>query len=139
MREIGIVKSVEGKLCTCMVKRKSACGENCATCKAACSSREHTFVARNLADAKAGDSVIIEMGTGKVLASAFLVYILPLLAFILGFSYIQGTGKGEIESAVWGLILGGAMWILVSFYGKYKKEEFVPCITEIVEKTLEKK
>ena len=132
MREKGIVKSVEGTLCTCSVMRKSACGENCATCKATCASREHTFSARNLVGANVGDCVIIEMGTKRVLYSAFLVYILPLLAFIPGFSYIQGTGKGELESALWGLILGGAMWILVSFYGKYKKEDFVPCITEIV-------
>lgn len=134
MRETAIVKSVEGELCTCSVKRKSACGENCATCKATCSSREHTFSARNLAGAKAGDSVIVEMGTKRVLASAFLVYILPLVAFLLGFSYIQELGKGELESAFWGLVLGGAMWLLVSFYGKYKNEELVPCVTEIVEK-----
>ena len=132
MRETGIVKSVEGDLCTCSVKRKSACGENCATCKATCSSREHTFVARNLAGAKAGDIVVVEMGTKKVLTSAFLVYILPLIAFLLGFSYIQELGKGELESALWGLVLGAAMWILVSLYGKYKKEELVPEVTEIV-------
>lgn len=132
MKETGVVKSVEGELCTCTVMRKSACGENCATCKATCSSREHTFVARNLAGAKAGDSVIIEMGTKKVLYSAFLVYILPLVSFILGFSYINGLGKSELESAVWGLVLGAAMWLLVSFYGKYKKEELVPEVTEIV-------
>lgn len=132
MRETAIVKSIEGKLCTCTVKRKSACGENCATCKATCSSREHTFSARNLVGAKAGDSVIVEMGTKKVLASAFLVYILPLVAFLLGFSYVFGAGKSELESAVWGLVLGGAMWLLVSFYGKYKKEEFVPEAVEIV-------
>ena len=132
MRETGIVKSVEGDLCTCMVKRKSACGENCATCKATCSSREHTFIARNLAGAKAGDTVIVEMGTKKVLASAFLVYILPLVAFLLGFSYIQELGKGELESALWGLVLGAAMWMLASFYSKYKKEELVPLVTEIV-------
>lgn len=134
MRETGIVKSVEGETCVCSVKRKSACGENCASCKAACSSREHDFVAKNLAGAEAGDTVIIEMGTKKVLASAFLVYILPLIAFILGFAYFFESGRPELQSAFWGLVLGAAMWILVSFYGKYKKEELVPEVTEIVSK-----
>ena len=134
MKETGIVKSVEGELCTCIVKRKSACGENCASCKASCANREHTFVAKNLAGAVAGDTVIIEMGTKKVLASAFLVYILPLVAFLLGFSYIFEMGKSELESVIWGMILGAAMWILVSFYSKYKKEELVPEVTEIVTK-----
>lgn len=134
MKEIAFVKSVEGDTCICVVKRKSACGENCASCKAACSNREHTFVAKNIAGAKVGDTVVIEMGTKKVLASAFLVYILPLAAFILGFSYFFETGKSELASASWGLVLGTAMWMLVSFYGKYKKEEFVPEAVEIVSK-----
>ena len=72
------------------------------------------------------------MGTKKVLYSAFLVYILPLVAFLLGFYYIFESGKGELESAFWGLVLGIAMWILVSFYGKWRKEELVPEVTEIV-------
>ncbi len=132
MKETGVVKAVDGEFCTCSVKRKSACGENCASCKAACSNREHTFVAKNLAGAAAGDTVIIEMGTKKVLASAFLVYILPLVAFILGFSYFFEQGKSELASAFWGLVLGTAAWLLVSFYGRWKKEELVPEVTEIV-------
>lgn len=134
MKETAIVKSVEGELCTCIIMRKSACGENCASCKAACSSREHTFSAKNLAGAKAGDIVIIEMGTKKVLYSAFLVYILPLVAFILGFAYFFESGKSEIVSALLGLVTGAIVWALVSFYGKYRKEELVPEVTEVVSK-----
>ena len=134
MKETAIVKSVEGELCTCIIMRKSACGENCASCKAACSSREHTFSAKNLAGAKAGDTVIIEMGTKKVLYSAFLVYILPLVAFILGFAYFFESGKSEIVSALWGLMTGAIVWALVSFYGKRRKEELVPEVTEVVSK-----
>jgi len=134
MRETGIVKSIDGELCTCSVKRKSACGENCASCKAACSSREHTFVAKNIVGAVAGDTVIIEMGTKRVLYSAFLVYILPLVAFLFGFSCFFEEGKPELESAFWGLVLGAAVWILVSFYGRWRKEELVPEIVEIVSK-----
>ena len=134
MRETGIVKSVDGEFCTCATRRKSACGDNCATCKAVCSSREHIFTAKNTIGAKIGDTVIIEMPTSSVLKSAFLVYILPLLAFLLGFSYFFGAGKSELTSAFWGIIFGGAMWILVSFYGKYKKAELTPEVVEIARK-----
>ena len=134
MRETGIVKSVDGEFCTCATRRKSACGDNCATCKAVCSSREHIFTAKNTIGAKEGDTVIIEMPTSSVLKSAFLVYILPLLAFLLGFSYFFGAGKSELTSAFWGIIFGGAMWILVSFYGKYKKAELTPEVGEIARK-----
>lgn len=134
MRETGIVKSTDGEFCTCTTKRKSACGENCATCKATCSSREHTFVAKNAAGAKAGDTVVIELATSSVLKSAFLVYILPLAAFLIGFSCFFESGKSELVSALWGLIFGGAMWVLVSFYGKYKNAELTPKVTEIIQK-----
>ncbi len=133
MKETGIVKSAEGEFCTCATIRKSACGENCATCKAACSSREHTFIAKNTIGAKEGDTVIIEMPTSSVLKSAFLVYILPLMAFLLGFSYFFEAGKNELTSAFWGLVFGGAVWISVSFYGKYNKAELTPEVTEIVQ------
>ena len=133
MRETGVVKSVEGEFCTCATRRKSTCGDNCATCKAVCSSREHIFTAKNTAGAKEGDTVIIEMPTRSVLKSAFLVYILPLVAFLLGFSYFFGAGKPELEACFWGIVLGGAMWVLASFYGKYKKLELTPEVCEIVE------
>lgn len=133
MRETGIVKAVDGEFCTCATRRKSACGDNCATCKAVCSSREHIFTAKNTVGAKVGDTVVIEMPTGSVLKSAFLVYILPLLAFLLGFTYFFESGKSELISAVWGIIFGGAMWLLVSFYGKYKKAELTPEAIEIIE------
>lgn len=134
MKETGIVKSTEGEFCTCTTMRKSACGENCATCKATCSSREHTFLAKNIIGAKAGDTVVIELATKNVLKSAFLVYILPLVAFLLGFSYFFESGKSELTSALCGLVLGGAMWVLVSFYGNHKKAELTPEVTEIIQK-----
>ena len=134
MKETGFVKSVDGEFCTCVTKRKSACGENCATCKATCSSREHTFVAKNIIGANAGDEVVIELATSSVLKSAFLVYILPLAAFLIGFSYFFNSGKSELTSAAWGLVLGGAMWVLAGFYGKYKKAELTPKVTEIIQK-----
>ena len=133
MRETGIVKSVDGEFCTCVTRRKSACGDNCATCKAVCSSREHIFTAKNTIGAKEGDTVIIEMPTSSVLKSAFLVYILPLLAFLLGFSHFFGAGKSELEAAFWGIVSGAIVWILVSFYGKYKKAELTPEVAEIAE------
>ena len=133
MRETGIVKSVDGEFCTCVTKRKSACGENCASCKAACSSREHIFTAKNTIGAKEGDTVVIEMPAKDVLKSAFLVYIIPLVAFLLGFICFFETGKSELASAFWGLVFGSAVWILVGFYGKYKKAELTPEITEIAE------
>lgn len=133
MRETGIVKSVEGEFCTCATRRKSACGDNCATCKAVCSSREHIFTAKNTAGAKEGDTVVIEMPTGIVLSSTFLVYILPLGVFIGVLSYFLNIGNSELTSAFWGFGAGALAWLLVSIYSKKKKTKLIPEVTEIVE------
>ena len=134
MRETGIVKSVEGELCICSTKRKSACGDNCATCKAVCSSREHIFTAKNTIGASAGDEVIIEMPTGVVLSWTALVYILPLGVFIGVLGHFLKIGNDEISSAFWGVVAGGLSWLLVSLCSKRKKAELIPEIVEIVEK-----
>lgn len=132
MRETGIVKSVDGESCICAVKRKSACGENCATCKAVCGSREHNFTATNKVGAKKGDTVVIEMGTGKVLSAAFLVYILPLVSFLAGFAIFENMEKGEALSACIGILVGGTVWFLVSIYSRKRRAELMPQVTEIV-------
>lgn len=137
MKETAVVKSVDGDFCVCSVRRKSACGDNCATCKASCAGREHTFTAKNGIGAKPGDTVSVSLSTKDVLYSAFLVYILPLAAFLFGFGYFFETGKNELISAGWGLVFGGAVWGLVSLYSKYKKADLTPEVTQITKKALE--
>ena len=54
MREIGIVESVENGYARVRIRRKSACGENCANCKGGCAPTEQLVSALNEADAKTG-------------------------------------------------------------------------------------
>ena len=62
--------------------RESACGGNCSSC-AGCGGRTLTAEVINCINAKPGDKVLVESKTSKVLLSAFLVYIFPLVVFIL--------------------------------------------------------
>ena len=71
MREEGFVKAIKDDTCEVIIKRKTACGENCASCKAGCEAREQVCVAENTLGANVGDKVIIEMDSAKVLKSAF--------------------------------------------------------------------
>ena len=132
MKEEGFVKSVSGELCEVIVKRKSACGENCASCKAGCEAKEHLCIAKNLVGAKVGDKVFLEMDSKKVLKSAFLVYILPILAFLTVFVVAGEQGLNESMSAL--CAAGGSViaFLCVSMYAKRKKSDYIPDVIEII-------
>lgn len=131
MIENGFVKSTENGLCEVIVKRKTACGENCASCSGMCNAAETVCVAENNIGAKPGDFVSIEMQTGKVLKTAFLVYILPIIVFFAVFGIISRFS--EIGS-----YLGGAVSMILTFIllcGYDKKSTIRPYVSEIIKST----
>lgn len=131
MREIGIVLDTSGEFCRVSVKRKSACGENCASCKAACNAKVHICEAKNHIGAKAGDEVILETESKKVLKSAFLAYILPILTFLAVYGMVDLKFSGAI-SAVFAILAMAVVFVLIRIYDKGHKDELLPEITEIL-------
>ena len=97
----GKVIKTSGDKATVVFKRQSACGGNCSSC-AGCSAPEITAEAENKAGAREGDTVIVESETPKVLKTAFLIYVCPLIAFLtvyfLACGYI-GEDKAAFLSA----------------------------------------
>ena len=76
--------------------RESACSGDCHKC-AGCGAAQQTmlFSAHNAIGAKPGDTVVVESDTGTVLKGAVLLYVLPLLTFLV--AYIAGEnlwGRG---------------------------------------------
>ncbi|MBQ9393358.1 MAG: SoxR reducing system RseC family protein [Oscillospiraceae bacterium] len=77
------------------VPRKSACGhdcENCAGCGvtgAAVKAQAHDPIG-----AAAGQKVVVESSTRKLLGVAALVYLLPLAGFLLGYFLSEGLAEG---------------------------------------------
>lgn len=87
--------------------RESACSGECHKC-AGCGAARQTmlFEARNLIGAVPGDMVVVESDTGTVLKAAALLYLLPLLTFLV--AYIAGEnlwGRG-ILLGIGGFVLG---------------------------------
>ena len=66
--------------------RQSACSGDCHKCSG-CGAVEQTMVfpARNLIGAKPGELVIVESETGPVLKAAAVLYLMPLVLFIVGY------------------------------------------------------
>lgn len=82
MEQIGIVRSIQEGCATVLVKRTSACGENCAHCKGGCISTSTEAQVINTLDAKVGDVVKIETDTVGVIKAAIILYFLPCLLAI---------------------------------------------------------
>ena len=65
------------------VIRQSACANNCAQCSSSCHEAvKMLVVAENSAKAAVGDPVELYTPTGRVLGTAVLVYLVPILLFL---------------------------------------------------------
>lgn len=92
------------------VTRMTACGGECGACEACIFQNELKTIAKNLVDAKVGEGVIIESKTSTVFKAVLLVYVMPLILFILGYAAAAAAGASEglrIISSFVGLIIGG--------------------------------
>lgn len=77
------------------VPRKSACGHDCEEC-AGCGMTGAAIHARakDPIGAEPGDKVVVESETKKLLGVVALVYVLPLIAFLLGYFLTDGIAEG---------------------------------------------
>lgn len=135
MKEEGIVKSVSGGLCEVVVRRKTACGDNCASCGGACRMKFQQVTAKNSAQAKAGDCVIIELESKKVIFSAFLVYILPILVFFLSFFWVEKAYKSNMIASGVSAVLTVAVFGITVLFDRRHRKDFLPDVIKIDKST----
>jgi len=115
LREEGRVINLKGDLATVEIERKSACG----TCRACALGTGNTMIteAENPLGAKIGQRVRVEISSRAILRGAFLIYIFPLLALILGMvlgiTITNRVGFKESSQTV-GLVLG-LVFLVLSF------------------------
>ena len=76
------------------VPRKSACGHDCEEC-AGCGVTGAAVRARAKNDigAQPGQKVVVESSTKKLLGVVALVYLLPVIFFLLGYFLTDGLGE----------------------------------------------
>jgi sigma-E factor negative regulatory protein RseC len=83
-----------------------------------------------------GDTVEIYLPPGKTIFAGFMVMILPLLLFALGFFLL---GLGLPESGEGARVLGGLAGLILGFgiswlYARLTKTRDLPLVTEIAER-----
>ena len=97
------------------VARSTACGGNCGSCESCIFQSELRTKAYNAIQAKPGQKVVIETKSSKIFGAAILVYVVPLLLFLLGYlvAHLAGGGEGLcIAASFSGLLLGAVILVL---------------------------
>ena len=101
MTQIATVEKIlPGGMAEISVPRKSACGHDCEEC-AGCgvSGASVRAVARNDARAEVGQKVVVESSTKNLLGVMLLVYLLPIVLFLVGY-FATGAPSAVIRYAV---------------------------------------
>ena len=97
------------------VTRMTACGGNCGSCESCMLQSEVKTRAKNLVEAQPGQRVMIESRTSAVFGAVFLVYVMPLVFFLIGYgaAYLAGLREGLcILCSFLGLALGALVLVL---------------------------
>lgn len=97
------------------VARTTACGGNCGNCESCVFQSELRTMARNTVNAKPGQKVVIASKSSAIFGAAILVYVVPLVLFVLGYTIAHLAGAGEglcIAASFLGLLLGAGFLVL---------------------------
>ena len=106
------------------VPRKSACGHDCEEC-AGCGMTGAAIHARasDPVGVKPGDKVVVQSETKKLLGVVALVYLLPVVAFLLG--YFLSEWLAEKVRYIIAIAAAAAAFLPSIFYDRYAKRHEV--------------
>lgn len=133
-QEAVVTKNLGNGMAEIVVTRQSACGGNCASCQGCAEKNEMRVQAYNPIEAKPGQRVVVESSTAKIIKAAALVYIMPLLFFLLFYALGSLAALSEglcVLLSFGGLALGAIILVLIQKFGKSKERisvSIVRCI-----------
>lgn len=110
-----VVKLFPNDMAEVAVTRMTACGGNCGSCESCMLQSEVKTLAKNRVDARPGERVLIESRSSAVFGAVFLVYVMPLVCFLLGYGAAALAGLSEglcIVFSFIGLAVGAALLVL---------------------------
>lgn len=147
IEEVGTVVEQKGKHTAVVMCKKSSLCENCAThssCVLGDDDRTRLIEVQNSLGAVVGDQVRIATTTKSFLQSSFLLYIVPLIALVIG--AVAGKLLGEnldtgldpnLLSAIFGVFFMCGSFVLLRVGSSVlMREHYMPKVTEILREDL---
>lgn len=140
MEQVGFVVNTNKNTAMVVVGRASACGESCASCGSSCKTTGISLEIKNTLGAKPGDYVELRAQTSQILKSAAIVYLLPLVAMIIGIivgvNIFMSAGYSNYESYsfIMGLVFLGLSYIVLRIIDKKvkKRDKVIIEMTRII-------
>jgi sigma-E factor negative regulatory protein RseC len=114
LTEKGCVVSVKDDAAVVAMPMSKEC-ESCGACLVAGEGKEVVLLARNEANAREGDIVEVEIAAGRVVAAAFIIYVIPLILTIVGFVVGNALAHGDPDSRL--PIILAVVFLVGSFVG----------------------
>ena len=114
-KEIGIVTRLNGSNAMVKTQRSGACAgcSEKSTCHALGSGKEMEVEALNPINARIGDTVTLEMATGRMLELSLLLYIFPIVALLIGAIIGDQTAAAvNADPSVFSAVVGFAGFFL---------------------------
>lgn len=133
MREVGVVKK-GGRIAEVVVLRRSACGENCAHCNGGCTPTKTVINADNPINAVPGERVLLEMPDKNALLAAFMTYMIPLAALVIGSGTAYAANLSEGLCAICGVGAMAASVAVVRPISKKLQRKFAVTIADVIGK-----
>lgn len=125
MKNFGTIIALDDENALIEVKRSTSCGEKCGSCASNCKNKTMVIGVKNTLNAKIGEKVEVESESKRILSIAFLIYIFPIIMFILGVylsNLIMGyMGKGinELVSIAVGIVFVVVILLMIRSYDKH--------------------
>lgn len=116
VQEAIVTNSFSNGFAEVAVTRTTVCGGNCGNCESCKYQNEIKIIAKNNVNAQRGQSVLIETRSSFVFGAAILVYLLPIVLFVIGYSAAAALAALEgicVLASFLTLIISAAVIIFV--------------------------
>ncbi len=120
MNKIGFVTATHKSTAVVRLARHSACGDcGCCSHGGEGESKEMLVEAFNEAGAVVGDQVHVDLGSVQVVRAAFIFYVIPLIALLVGVFAAKTIldGIGYAANSDIGAAIAGTLLMILAFVG----------------------
>jgi sigma-E factor negative regulatory protein RseC len=116
------------------VLRGTSCGDACGSCQVCKYASKIKVEAKNNISARVGDRVEIETNSGDIYSAAFLVYVMPLVLFFIGYAVSAWLGTTEGVSIIVSFASLTAGFLVVVFVNRLRRRKEISfVITRIID------
>jgi len=126
MNRNGVVTDIKGDRAVVQILKHTACGD-CGACHLGDDNKHIKIECANEPGAQVGEFVEVDLETPNVLGAAFIMYMVPLAALLVGVvagSWIYGLLVGEAYKELVGAGIGVVLMASTFLFIKSKEEKF---------------